>query len=191
MTLAVLLGGARCGKSRLAVELGRGWPGDVVFVATAEARDADMALRIRRHQDERPTTWQLVEEPTELAAVEALAPERPELVIVDCLPLWLSNLIDVGQADEVILEAAAAVAIRARQRAGPVLVVTNEVGLGVVPATPLGRRFRDLLGNVNQTFVAAAKTVHLVVAGRALRLEPVAYEEVLAGEWVADDLATR
>lgn len=180
MTLVVLLGGARSGKSRLAVDLGRSWPGDVTFVATAEPRDADMAERIKRHQDERPPTWRLVEEPHELTAVEALAPDRSELVIVDCLPLWLANVMEAGQTDEEILERAATVAVSARDRTGPVLVVTNEVGLGVVPATPLGRRFRDVLGNVNQTFAAEAETVRLVVAGRALRLEPLAIDEVRA-----------
>jgi adenosyl cobinamide kinase/adenosyl cobinamide phosphate guanylyltransferase len=176
----VLLGGARSGKSRLAVDLGRSWRGDVTFVATAEARDADMAERIKRHQDERSPTWRLVEEPQELTAVEALAPDRSELVIVDCLPLWLANVMEAGQTDEAILGRATTVAANARNRVGPVLVVTNEVGLGVVPATSLGRRFRDLLGSVNQTFVAEAETVRLVVAGRALRLEPVVIDEVLA-----------
>jgi adenosylcobinamide kinase/adenosylcobinamide-phosphate guanylyltransferase len=178
MTLALLLGGARSGKSRLAVELGRSWAGEVTFVATAEARDDDMAHRIRRHQAERPPNWRLVEEPLELGAVDALAPERIELVIVDCLPLWLANVIEAGDSDEAILARAETVAVRARERVGPVLVVSNEVGLGVVPATPLGRRFRDVLGTVNQAFGAEAETVQLVVAGRALRLQPLGPEEM-------------
>ncbi len=180
MSLVVLLGGARSGKSRLAVEVGLRFGGDVVFVATAEARDEEMAERIARHRQERPASWQLVEEPRELAAVEALSPERPELVIVDCLPLWLSNLLERGASDDEALEQAAAVAWRARERPGPVIVVTNEVGFGVVPATPLGRRFRDLLGGVNRLFVGESERALLVVAGRALRLEPASLDEVLA-----------
>jgi adenosylcobinamide kinase / adenosylcobinamide-phosphate guanylyltransferase len=180
VTLVVLLGGARSGKSRLAVEAGRRFGGDVVFVATAEARDEEMSERIARHRQERPASWHLVEEPRELSAVEALAPGRRELVIVDCLPLWLSNLMERGDSDDEAVEQAAAVASCARERLGPAIVVTNEVGFGVVPATPLGRRFRDLLGSVNQLFVAESERAMLVVAGRALLLAPESLDEVLA-----------
>ena len=180
MTLTVLLGGARSGKSRLAVDIGRGWDGDVTFVATAEARDADMRVRIARHREARPDSWRLIVEPSELAEVDALAPERDELVIVDCLPLWLSNLLELGCSDAEVRERSAALARLTRDRVGPVLVVTNEVGLGIVPATPLGRRFRDLLGAVNQSFVAAAdEGAFFVVAGRPLRLPAASLDDVL------------
>ena len=179
MTLAVLLGGARSGKSRLAVEIGRRRGGDVTFVATAEPRDSEMQARVARHREERPTSWGLVEEPAELADVEALRPEREELVIVDCLTLWLSNLLELGCADDEALARAAMLAALARDRAGPVLAISNEVGLGVVPGTPLGRRFRDLLGSVNRTFVATAESAFLVVAGRPMRLPAASLEDVL------------
>jgi adenosylcobinamide kinase / adenosylcobinamide-phosphate guanylyltransferase len=179
VTLVVLLGGARSGKSRLAVEAGRKWRGDVTFVATAEARDTEMAQRIARHQCERPAGWTVVEEPLALAELDVLAPDQGELVIVDCLPLWLSNQLEARRPEDDVLARAAAIARLARRRAGPVLVVTNEVGLGVVPATPLGRAFRDLLGRVNQAFVAEADAALLVVAGRTLRLSPVELDELV------------
>lgn len=179
MTLSVLLGGARSGKSRLAVAIGCDWVGEVTFVATAEGRDADMRERIARHRAERPESWHLIEEPYKLAELGAFAPERTELVIVDCLSLWLSNVLELGGTDEEALEGAARLATQARVRAGPVLVVTNEVGLGVVPPTPLGRRFRDLIGKVNQFFVSEAERSFLVVAGQPLRLRATSLGDLL------------
>ena len=179
MTLTVFLGGARSGKSRLAVDIGRRWDGDVTFVATAEPRDADMHARVARHREQRPTSWRVVEEPVELAEIEALRREREELVIVDCLTLWVSNLLERGCGDDEALAHGATLAALARDRAGPVLAISNEVGLGVVPATPLGRRYRDLLGGVNQSFVAAADRAFLVVAGRPIRLPTASLDEVL------------
>jgi adenosylcobinamide kinase/adenosylcobinamide-phosphate guanylyltransferase len=169
MSLVVLLGGARSGKSALAVQVGRAFGSDVVFVATAESRDDAMASRIARHRRERPPRWTLVEEPLEVARLGALG-AGDGLVIVDCLTLWVANLIERRCDDEEILAAVAALADRARDRRGPVVVVTNEVGLGVVPATELGRRFRDLQGAANHLVAAKASSVLLVVAGRALEL---------------------
>lgn len=138
-----------------------------------------MAERVARHRQERPAHWRLVEEPRELAAVPALQPVARELVIVDCLPLWLSNLIELGRDDGEVMDAARAFATLAARRVAPVVAVTNEVGMGVVPATPLGRRFRDLLGAVNRVFVASARSSLLVVGGRVLRLEPAPLEDLL------------
>ena len=168
MSLVVLLGGARAGKSALAVELGRQWDGPVAYIATAEARDDEMALRISRHRDERPREWQTIEEP--LALREALeAVDAGVYAIVDCLTLWVANLLE-RSAD--VLAQAEWTAELAAAREAPTIVVTNEVGLGVVPATPLGRDYRDLLGAVNATFVSRADEAVLVVAGRALPLLP-------------------
>jgi adenosyl cobinamide kinase/adenosyl cobinamide phosphate guanylyltransferase len=179
VTLVVLLGGARSGKSRLAVEIGRDRGGEITFVATAEDRDDEMAARVARHRAERPAQWRLIEEPCELADLDDLAPQRSELLIIDCLPLWLSNMLETGRGDDEVLADAALIASLARERLGPVIAVTNEVGLGVVPATPLGRRFRDLLGGLNQTFVAEAEAAFLVVAGRLLRLPTSRVGDVL------------
>jgi adenosyl cobinamide kinase/adenosyl cobinamide phosphate guanylyltransferase len=179
VTLVVLLGGARSGKSRLAVEIARRRGGDVTFVATAEARDEEMAARIARHRTERPARWRLVEEPRALADLGALAHERRELVVIDCLPLWVSNLLETAGGDHAVLADARRVATLARDRDGPVVAVTNEVGLGVVPATPLGRRFRDVLSAVNQAFVAEADSAFFVVAGRLLRLPTASVDGLL------------
>jgi adenosyl cobinamide kinase/adenosyl cobinamide phosphate guanylyltransferase len=169
MALTVLLGGARSGKSRLAVELAHAGGAPVTFVATAEARDEDMAARIAAHRAERPSGWITVEEPYALA--DALREIDPgHVVVVDCLTLWLANALERGDAAATAVEAAAECAALAASRAPLTIAVTNEVGLGVVPATPLGRAFRDLLGDVNRAWVDASEHALLVVAGRALPL---------------------
>jgi adenosyl cobinamide kinase/adenosyl cobinamide phosphate guanylyltransferase len=166
MSLVVVLGGARSGKSSFAARLAGG---RATLIATATAGDAEMAERIRRHREERPAGWTTVEEPVELAgALSAVGPDEP--VVVDCLSLWVSNLLGAGRGDAAIEEEAAGVAASAAARAGETIVVSNEVGLGIVPATPLGRRYRDVLGRVNAEFAAAAGRTVLVVAGRALEL---------------------
>jgi adenosylcobinamide kinase / adenosylcobinamide-phosphate guanylyltransferase len=169
MPLTVLLGGARSGKSSLAVEIGRRHDGPVVFIATAPPIDADMEERIEHHRSERPASWITVEEPIELHdALEAT--DHDALVIVDCLTLWVSNLMYAGRSDADVSERASAVSGMAAGRRSPVVVISNEVGLGVHPETPLGRRYRDLLGRVNQIWTAAADTSLLLVAGRAIAL---------------------
>jgi adenosylcobinamide kinase/adenosylcobinamide-phosphate guanylyltransferase len=177
MSLVLLLGGARSGKSALAVDAGRHYDGDVVFVATAEPRDRAMAARIRRHRSERPPTWTLVEEPVEVLSVPALSADDG-LVIVDCLTLWVANLIERGRTDEEILAAAGLLVARAHERRDPVLVVSNEVGLGVVPASALGRRFRDLQGSVNRVVAERASRTIFVVAGCPVELSAVPATEL-------------
>jgi adenosyl cobinamide kinase/adenosyl cobinamide phosphate guanylyltransferase len=167
VSLVLLLGGARSGKSELALRLAERSGREVVFVATAEARDDEMRERIERHRAERPGAWATVEEPLDLAG--ALARVRPETcAIVDCLSLWVSNLMERGLDAEDSAPAAAAAA-------RPLTIaVSNEVGLGVVPATPLGRAYRDVLGRVNRIWADAADETYLVVAGRVLRLHELA-----------------
>jgi adenosylcobinamide kinase / adenosylcobinamide-phosphate guanylyltransferase len=169
VSLVLLIGGARAGKSSFALELARRWAGGVVLIATAEARDDEMAARIAAHRAQRPNDWKTVEEPLEvLAALESLPDDRH--VIVDCLTLWVANLLERGDSEDEILGEAERVAALAAARQAPVTVVTNEVGLGVVPSTPLGRAYRDLLGGVNRAFAERASDAYLVVAGRALTL---------------------
>lgn len=169
VALTVLLGGARSGKSRLAVELAMAVGAPVTFVATAEARDAEMAERIRVHRAGRPESWVTVEEPHALE--EALAGvDRGHAVIIDCLSLWVANALERGDDPETVLETAARAAEAAASRSPFTVAVSNEVGLGIVPATPLGRAYRDLLGSVNQVWVEASADAALVVAGRALPL---------------------
>ena len=168
MSLTVLLGGARAGKSALALELARGHDGPVVYVATAEAGDDEMAARISQHRTERPAEWTTAEEPIALrSTVAAIEPDA--CVVVDCLTLWVANLLARG--DDVLPEAEA-LAELAAGRPAPTIVVSNEVGLGIVPTSPVAREYRDLLGAVNAAFVRRAHDAAFVVAGCPIPLQP-------------------
>lgn len=171
MSLTLLTGGARSGKSALAVRRALRSPRPITFVATGQARDDEMAERIARHQAERPASWVTVEEPLELADVVAQQPAG-RLLIVDCLALWVSNLMERGDDEAAVLSHAERLAAAAAAHPGGVVVVTNEVGLGLVPMHPLSRDYRDWLGRVNATLARHASLVQLVVAGRTLTLEP-------------------
>lgn len=172
MGLSVLLGGARSGKSELSARLASTSGQPVVVIVTAEARDEEMTERIRRHRAARPSSWETVEAPRALAdAVRDLAPEA--FVVLDCLTLWVSNLIEAGSSDDEIVDGAREIAATLAKRGAPSVVVTNEVGLGIVPMHELARRYRDTLGRVNATFVSEAEHAYLMVAGRALSLEDV------------------
>jgi len=160
--LTVLIGGARSGKSTLAVDWGIRHAGPVTFVATAPLLDDDMRDRAARHRAERPD-WPTVEEAHDLASIIDRA-SAESMVIVDCITLWVSNLMWRGDDDAAIT----------RRSPARVVVVTNEVGSGVHPETELGRRYRDLLGRVNQILVAASDRSFLLVAGRAMVLQPIA-----------------
>jgi adenosyl cobinamide kinase/adenosyl cobinamide phosphate guanylyltransferase len=168
MSLTLLIGGARAGKSALALRRAREQGGPVVFVATAEARDAEMAERIARHRAERDPAWATVEAPVDVAGALAAAPAEA-CVVVDCLTLWVANLLE--REDAEIERLAAEAAGVAAGRAGATIAVSNEVGMGVVPASALGRRYRDLLGRVNAVWAERAAAAALVVAGRPLWLD--------------------
>ena len=165
MTLVLLLGGARSGKSGLAIRLAEREGAPVVFVATGEAGDEEMAARIERHRAERPAAWETVEEPVELERALAEAPPG-STAIVDCLSLWVSNVFESQPVEALAASAAQVAAVRE----GLTITVSNEVGLGIVPDNALARRYRDVLGRVNATWAAAADEAYLVVAGRRLRL---------------------
>lgn len=170
MALTLLLGGARSGKSALAVRLAQRDGGPVTFVATAEARDAEMAARIARHRAERPAGWRTVEAPLDLPGALTAAPAGA-CVVVDCLGLWVANLLEAGREGGEIEALAGEAAALAAAREATTIVVSNEVGMGVVPASPLGRRYRDALGRANAAWAARADEAALVVAGRRLALE--------------------
>jgi len=165
--LTLVLGGARSGKSvyaeGLIEEQGAG-----LYLATAEARDGEMAERIRRHRERRDNRWQTVEEPLELARALELnaSPNRP--ILADCLTLWLGNLMEAGR--DVDSETKALVGCLGGLP-GAVVFVSNEVGLGIVPETRLGRAFRDHAGRLNQAVAAAADRVVFVAAGLPLMLK--------------------
>jgi adenosyl cobinamide kinase/adenosyl cobinamide phosphate guanylyltransferase len=177
MPLTLLLGGAGAGKSRLAVRLAGDRRVPVVVIATAEARDEEMAERIRRHKSGRPPEWATLEEPVDLEGALASVP-GDALALVDCLTLWVSNLMEQGLADEDIVDRAARAASLAASRSAGTIGVTNEVGSGVVPANALARRYRGLLGRVNAAWAEVAELAALVVAGRLL---PLSGPEVLFG----------
>lgn len=172
MGLTLLLGGARSGKSRSAARLAASWDGPVVVVATGEPRDEEMAARIARHRAERPSEWTTVEEPVDLQAAIEGAP-RDAATIVDCLTLWISNLMERGLEDNEVERRSRDSARVAAARPAPTIAVSNEVGWGIVPMHPVSRRYRDLLGLANQAWAAEADRVLLMVAGRVLPLDRV------------------
>ena len=211
--LILVTGGARAGKSNFAQELaqelslhpcippyqgetigdkGKKWT--VLFVATAEAGDAEMEERIRRHRSSRPADWPTLEEPIHLpeAIAGALGQPNPErsdgVVLVDCLNLWVSNLLLRGQGgeqadiEEEILDAARRLLECHERSRATFILVSNEVGLGLVPTHPLGRLFRDVLGKVNQMVAARADKVYLLVAGLPLELKSLSGQHLLPQE---------
>jgi adenosylcobinamide kinase/adenosylcobinamide-phosphate guanylyltransferase len=163
-----VLGGARSGKSRYAQTRAEAMPGQLVFVATAEALDEDMANRIDRHRADRDARWRTVEAPLNVA--EAIENEaRPgHVVLVDCLTLWASNLIfadrNVDTETRKLTDAMA-------RATGPLILVANEVGLGIVPDNVLARQFRDAAGIINQAVAAAANEAVFLAAGLPLKLK--------------------
>lgn len=180
--VTLLLGGARSGKSRLAVAIGRAWPGAVTFVATArldhDVDDDDLAERVARHRAERPAAWSTIEPaaampkamaaPLDLCRAVRDAP-GDTLLIVDCITLWAADALIEGGGSATEL-AADELARTVRTRAAPTVLVSNEVGLGVHPDTALGREFRDVLGRVNAALAAVADRTLFLAAGRAVRL---------------------
>ncbi len=187
LDLTLLIGGVRAGKSGRAVDLARANESrGVLFVATAQALDDEMRQRIATHRAERPATWETLESPFHLARdLDACLSggARPNgFVIVDCLTLWVSNVVlALGDEDDAETELAARAseligvfnrhALAAEGRRRKWIVVSNEVGLGIVPPTPLGRRYRDALGRVNAMVAAAASDVTLMVAGLGMPIK--------------------
>jgi adenosylcobinamide kinase/adenosylcobinamide-phosphate guanylyltransferase len=166
--LTLVLGGARSGKSRYALELAERTASQRLFIATAAAADEEMAARIARHRAERGEGWTTLETTRDLNG--ALKGARAgSVALVDCLTLWLANLVfagdDIGAEIERLCDSVGALA-------GPVVFVSNEVGLGIVPETPLGRDFRDWHGKLNQRVAAACDAVVFIAAGLPIALKP-------------------
>ncbi|MBW7957366.1 MAG: bifunctional adenosylcobinamide kinase/adenosylcobinamide-phosphate guanylyltransferase [Deltaproteobacteria bacterium] len=165
-----VIGGARSGKSAFALGLASNLPGRKVFIATAEAFDQEMDERIRKHKEERGAEWETVEEKKSLRErVESLGPECA--VVIDCLTLWITNLLSAGLSDKEILDEAGALARACKESGSSVVAVSNEVGLGIVPDNALARRFRDLSGAVNKEMASSAKEVWFLAAGLPLRMK--------------------
>ncbi len=166
--VTLVLGGAASGKSRYAEGLCERAAGARVYLATAEAGDAEMAERIRRHRARRGTGWRTVEVPLELTPALAASAAADAAVLVDCLTLWLANLLGAGR--DAAAETAALVAALRHLR-GPVVFVSNEVGLGIVPENALARRFRDCAGRLHASLAAAADAVAFMAAGLPIHLK--------------------
>ncbi|MBE7552534.1 MAG: bifunctional adenosylcobinamide kinase/adenosylcobinamide-phosphate guanylyltransferase [Anaerolineales bacterium] len=169
--LTLILGGGRSGKSAYAEKLAAEWGQHVLYIATAEVGDEEMAQRIAAHRMARPAAWQTLEVPSHVGATLAEIKEAPEVLLLDCLTLLTSNILlaleDKSQSDieaAVQAELEAILSAQARLNA-PLIVVSNEVGLGLVPPYLLGRVFRDLLGRANQYLAARANRVIFMVAG--------------------------
>ena len=169
MTSLLVLGGARSGKSRYAQQRCEALGDRLVYIATAEAGDDEMAQRIARHRNERGPCWATVEAPIDLCeAIAAAATVGADAVMVDCLTLWLSNLLlagkDIAQAREALVQTVQACPV-------PVTLIANEVGLGIVPDNGLARRFRDEAGWLNQQLAKSVAEVVFVAAGLPVRLK--------------------
>ncbi|MDA1314963.1 MAG: bifunctional adenosylcobinamide kinase/adenosylcobinamide-phosphate guanylyltransferase [Acidobacteria bacterium] len=178
MGVTLIGGGVRSGKSRFGLELGRKRFANGAFIATAEARDAEMVERIRRHRAERGSDWTTIEEPLDLAGAIERAAARFDGCVVDCLTLWLSNVMlsPAHDADEqidrlILLLETGAVA--------DVIVITNEVGCGIVPENELARRYRDLAGGLNQRVAALADEVYWMAFGVPVELKALAASNAL------------
>ena len=175
--MILLLGGARSGKSATAVRLASESGLPVTFIATGEPGDDEMAARIARHRVERPAGWATVEAPRGLrAAVESV--DEARFLVIDCLTLWVSNLLGDGRPDDQVVDESGQVARLLTGKSAA--VVSNEVGLGIVPTNELARRYRDVLGAVNANFAAAASRSLLMVAGRGIDMLHV--DALLTGE---------
>jgi adenosylcobinamide kinase/adenosylcobinamide-phosphate guanylyltransferase len=179
--LIFVLGGAASGKSQLALDLARGQtpPADAgkgisprfAFLATGQALDREMKVRIERHQATRSSDWETAEVPTELTKWFIVKGINYQLIVLDCLTLWLSNLKGQRLRDSAISDATADLLLAIRKTKARVVVVSNELGLGLVPVTKPVRAFRDLAGRVNQQVAAEADEVYMAVSGLPLRLK--------------------
>jgi adenosylcobinamide kinase / adenosylcobinamide-phosphate guanylyltransferase len=166
--MTLVLGGARSGKSRYAETLIEHAAASGTYCATAEPGDAEMQARIAAHRARRGLFWRIVEEPLALAAVIAAEASVERPMLIDCLTLWLSNLMRAGR---VLEEETVTLVAALRLAAGPIVLVANEVGLGLVPETALGRSFRDAAGRLNQEIAALADRVVFIAAGLPLMLK--------------------
>jgi adenosylcobinamide kinase/adenosylcobinamide-phosphate guanylyltransferase len=170
--VVIITGGARSGKSRFAQELAMRWETEVIFIATAAVRDKEMEKRIARHRQSRPRHWRTIEETRDLVgAIEALG-DKSKTIIIDCITLWLSNLMEGGHEDKGIRQEARRLGELLQGSFHSCILVTNEVGSGIVPDNALARRFRDMAGEVNQILASCADECYLMAAGIPVKIKP-------------------
>ncbi len=169
--ITLVIGGCRSGKSAWALAEANKIPGQRrVYVATSEPKDTEMCQRVESHRAERGLAWQTIEEPVDIP--EVIRASEADVLLVDCLTLWVSNQVTGGDEDDAIRGRVAQLITALAAAPCPVFLVTNEVGYGIVPDNPMARRFRDLAGFVNQQVARAADRVVLTVAGIPLSLKP-------------------
>ena len=166
----LVLGGARSGKSAYALELATSSSKDKLFIATAEALDGEMRARIEKHKADRGSAWTTVEEPTDIIEVIAKNKEA-DLILIDCVTLWLTNLMEKGLTYADILKEVSWLSSAIKETAGTVIIVSNEVGQSIVSENPLGRKFTDLSGRANQMLAEAVDEVYFITAGLATKLK--------------------
>jgi len=183
--LILVLGGARSGKSELAEKLASQLGGPVTYIATATVEDPEMAERVKLHQKRRPASWQTVEEPIKI--LEVLESGKPgEVFLLDCATLWLTNLLleddnlcydsTTVEKQDYIMELVKAAAETVNQ-GHHLIIVSSEIGLGLVPENPLSRAFRDLTGKVNQLLAAKADLVYFAIAGLPLEIKSLSRQK--------------
>lgn len=166
--IVLITGGARSGKSRLALQIAEGHS-PKIFVATCEPLDSEMQCRINNHKKERGHTWITIEEPIGLAPI--LQQRAAGVLLIDCMTLWLSNLLLLEKSDQQITAMISQLCETAQQRNALTIIVTNEIGMGIVPDNELARRFRDLAGIMNQNLAKTADTVICAMSGLPLYLK--------------------
>lgn len=171
-----ITGGARSGKSSFAEGRAREFGAPLGYLATAQTLDGEMTERVRRHRERRGTEWHTIEEPLHLPQELARCDGRYGVILVDCVTLWLSNLLfsyenEAEDAETLIHGNLQRLKQTVRDMTTPVILVSNEVGMGIVPENRLARQFRDIAGMANQTLAAAADEVHAVISGIPLRLK--------------------
>jgi adenosylcobinamide kinase/adenosylcobinamide-phosphate guanylyltransferase len=166
-----ITGGARSGKSRFAQGLAQGFPGPKAYLATAQALDDEMAIRIRRHKMSRSPDWRTLEEPIQVAQCLRENGAHYGAILLDCLTLWLSNLMLAGWTEEAILQEADELIQTCRQIRCALILVGNEVGMGIVPDNPQARTFRDLNGWIQQKITEEADEVYFMVSGLAQKVK--------------------
>ena len=169
--LTFILGGARSGKSRFAIELAKKTAGRVAFIATARPEDDEMRRRIKLHRKNRPSRWKTIEGPRGLAPLIKNLPARYDLIIIDCLTIYISNLLLEGKGDRYIEREVSGILKSIKNLDFDSIIVSNEVGLSLVPDNPLGRRFRDLAGRINQMAAAASSKAYFIVSGLPIKIK--------------------
>lgn len=187
-SIYLVLGGARSGKSSFAEKIAGSSGLEVVYLATSEIRDHEMLLRVKKHREQRPKNWQTVEEPLhpEKVISEILKPSR--IILLDCMTLWISNLLlhpdlpnrkaGVEEKERYILDKVKTMLALLKTSGSPAILVSNEVGYGIVPDNPLARTYRDIAGRVNQLCARYAKEVFLVIAGIPVELKSLSIDSL-------------